>query len=651
MSSAIRIAVLANASQAKRELNDVAGTSSKVGSKLKSFGKVAALGLAAAGAGAAIFAKSAISAASDAQQSLGATETVFGKFSKDVIATSDQAATKFGLSAHSYRENANLIGSLLKNQGVATKDLGGETQNLIGHAADMAATFGGTTKNSVDALGAALKGEFERLESYGVSIKASTVSTLLAARGQDKLTGAAADAAKRTAILDLVMKQSKSSVGAFGRESNTLAHQQQVLGAKFENIKAKLGTFLLPLITKLAVFVSDKVLPALAKWGNAMRGPLAKAVDAVKTALNAVQPIITRVVDFMKKNPAVVKTFAIVLGVLGGALVVVSVAMAVLNAVMLINPFVLVVVAIAALAAGLVYAYKKSETFRKIVDKAWAGIRKATAAVFPVVKAIITRVFGFLKVYLTTMFTIYKTAFKVAWAVIKAVTKTAWTLIKTFVVTPIKALVSFVRNPISTIKTAFSNAWTAIKTKTAETWNAIKTKVVDTITALMEKVRGIKDKVTGAFSGAASWLYNAGKDIIQGLIDGVGSLIGTFTDKLKKLTDLIPDIKGPPSRDRRLLYDNGRLIMQGLIHGFERDIPGVKRTLEGLTRDIGGFGASIDSRLTLDARSVLADRNASGSHNTISVRFTAAQISAMQRGREIVADIDAFESGGGRRAS
>lgn len=41
-----------------------------------------------------------------------------------------------------------------------------------------------------------------------------------------------------------------------------------------------------------------------------------------------------------------------------------------LNAVMAANPILLVVVAIAALAAGLVLAYNKSETFRDLVDKA-----------------------------------------------------------------------------------------------------------------------------------------------------------------------------------------------------------------------------------------------------------------------------------------
>lgn len=51
-----------------------------------------------------------------------------------------------------------------------------------------------------------------------------------------------------------------------------------------------------------------------------------------------------------------------------------------LNAAMSANPIALVVLALAALGVGLVVAYKKSETFRQIVDGAFRGI--ATAATF-----------------------------------------------------------------------------------------------------------------------------------------------------------------------------------------------------------------------------------------------------------------------------
>jgi hypothetical protein len=57
-------------------------------------------------------------------------------------------------------------------------------------------------------------------------------------------------------------------------------------------------------------------------------------------------------------------------------------AQALLNIAMDANPVVLVVAAIAALAAGLVIAYEKSETFRKIVDSLFGVIKTVTGAVW-----------------------------------------------------------------------------------------------------------------------------------------------------------------------------------------------------------------------------------------------------------------------------
>lgn len=55
-------------------------------------------------------------------------------------------------------------------------------------------------------------------------------------------------------------------------------------------------------------------------------------------------------------------------------------AQAVLNISLLANPIGLVIIAITALVAGLVFAYKHSDRFRAIVDAAWAGIKVGVKA-------------------------------------------------------------------------------------------------------------------------------------------------------------------------------------------------------------------------------------------------------------------------------
>lgn len=99
-------------------------------------------------------------------------------------------------------------------------------------------------------------------------------------------------------------------------------------------------------------------------------------------------------------------------------------------------------------------------------------------------------------------------------------------------------------------------------------------------------VRGIPGQIGGVFSGAGDWLWDAGRRIINGLIDGIQSQISRLKNKLRELTNLIPDWKGPADRDRKLLTPSGRLIMRGLIAGIASQMPVVRAELAGFTTDL-----------------------------------------------------------------
>lgn len=108
-------------------------------------------------------------------------------------------------------------------------------------------------------------------------------------------------------------------------------------------------------------------------------------------------------------------------------------------------------------------------------------------------------------------------------------------------------------------------------------------------------VRGIPGQIGGVFSSAGDWLWNAGTQIIQGLINGIQSKINSLKSKLRELTNLIPNWKGPADRDRRLLVPSGRLIMTGLLAGIVSQVPVLQAQLASITSGISReFGAGVD---------------------------------------------------------
>lgn len=66
------------------------------------------------------------------------------------------------------------------------------------------------------------------------------------------------------------------------------------------------------------------------------------------------------------------------------------------NAALTANPIGIVVVAIGALVAAIIYAYRNNETFRKIVDRVWAGIKLAIQGAWIAIKPVFNALKGFI---------------------------------------------------------------------------------------------------------------------------------------------------------------------------------------------------------------------------------------------------------------
>ncbi|MFI6238335.1 hypothetical protein ACIBEF_00485 [Micromonospora sp. NPDC050795] len=99
---------------------------------------------------------------------------------------------------------------------------------------------------------------------------------------------------------------------------------------------------------------------------------------------------------------------------------------------------------------------------------------------------------------------------------------------------------------------------------------------------------GLRGRITSAVGNLGSLLYNAGRSIINGLINGIRSALGALQSTLNYVTSVIPDWKGPPDRDRKLLEPAGSSIMGGLIRGIRGELPALRSELGGVTTLVAG---------------------------------------------------------------
>lgn len=277
----LKIDIVADAKGVGAGVSDADRKLGGLGKNAARAGKMVGLGLAAAGAAVIGLGVASVKSASSLEQSQGAVQSVFGKSARVVERYAATSATRLGLAGSAYRDLSAVVGSQLKNMGQSQGEAAKSSDKLISLGADLAATFGGSVSDAVGAVGSLLRGERDPIERYGVSLKQADIDAGVAAKGLGNLTGAALKQAQSQVTLELLTKQTAGAQGAFSRESNTLAGQQARLGAQFEDVKAKLGRGLLPMLTATAAWVNERLLPAAKRLGGELAARLGPAMAQV----------------------------------------------------------------------------------------------------------------------------------------------------------------------------------------------------------------------------------------------------------------------------------------------------------------------------------------------------------------------------------
>jgi hypothetical protein len=236
---------------------------------------------ALAGTAVVSFLSDAVKAAGDLEQSVGGVDAVFKQSAEAVHAFGKTAAESVGLSRNEFNELITVTGAMLKNKGL--EDFAQKSLDLVQIGADLSATYGGSAKEAVEALNAAMRGESDPIERYGISLNETAVNAELMKKGLNKLTGAALEQAKAQARIDIITRQSADAMGKFASESDTLQGQQQRLNAQWEDAKAQLGQALLPALTNVVQAMRGGVDAALAiaHAFEAIPGPVKAALGAI----------------------------------------------------------------------------------------------------------------------------------------------------------------------------------------------------------------------------------------------------------------------------------------------------------------------------------------------------------------------------------
>nr|BFF26870.1 hypothetical protein GCM10025732_48350 [Glycomyces mayteni] len=244
------------------------------------------------------------------------------------------------------------------------------------------------------------------------------------------------------------------------------------------------------------------------------------------------------------------------------------------------------------------------DEIKAAISAAWDWIKENAIAVWTAISDFFSGIINGIKQFFIDMAVDFLIEWMLWQAKIKGFWEDLWNGIKNFFKGIWDFIVQFVQNKIDEFW-AGVQALAQLKAKFDE-WvgNAVDA-AVDKFWELVEWAGNLPGEILDALGDMGSWLYNAGKDLIQGFIDGIDNMVDNVKDTLTSLTDKLTSWKGPPKRDKVIFEPAGEMAMGSFERGLKNGIPAIRSFLQGFTRDIElTTNANIRSTLPGERRGV-----------------------------------------------
>jgi TP901 family phage tail tape measure protein len=373
--------------------------------------------------------------------------------------------------------------------------------------------------------------------------------------------------------------------------------------------------------------MKQEVALALVPLGHALMG----VFEGLRPLLTGLIGVVTRVSEAFASLPSGVQSVIVVLGAVaaavGPALMIAGkvttfiaghpALLLKLKAALLAltGPVGAVILAVGALIAVFVYLYKTNEDFREKVNAAWDAVKGAVTGAVEYLTPYLAAAWEYLKAITGAAWEgirliVESVAAAITWiwdtygAQIVAVVTAAWNQIRLTIETALGIIRGVVQFFTALFRGDWKGAWDAIKsiTEAMRRWlSGTFGNIRDAVLAVWQVFTDALGRLFGAARdtilsiGSAIWnglrslpqtLYTIGRDAVQGLIDGLRSLLGKVKDVASDIASSIAgkitgffDI-GSPSR---LMFGIGKNITEGLELGIRADLPDVDRELRAMT--------------------------------------------------------------------
>lgn len=249
----------------------------------------------------------------------------------------------------------------------------------------------------------------------------------------------------------------------------------------------------------------------------------------------------------------------------------------------------------------------------------WNALVEISTTVFNFVKNIIMTVWGFIGPYvIATVKTIWDFIVK-AWNAITSTSKSVWEGLRSFFTGLWTYLVGLFQGAVNRVAAIF-NGIRVIVDKVRAFFGELKAAADKGVGPLIEFVKGIPKRIFDALGNVGTVLYEAGRKIIQGFIDGIKSmgtaLKNTGKDALNGLRNLFPfsPAKEGPFSGKGWTFHSGTSLIEDFAKGIDK---ASTVSLASIMGAVSGVAANLTVTQSATAATTTSSAPVSGTSTTI----------------------------------
>ncbi|MEQ4716089.1 hypothetical protein [Nonomuraea sp. B19D2] len=210
-------------------------------------------------------------------------------------------------------------------------------------------------------------------------------------------------------------------------------------------------------------------------------------------------------------------------------------------------------------------------------ERAWNGVKELFSGIWDAIVAIAE-----------TIWNNFIEQFKAALALVDDDWEEHWNQVSDFAEDIWRGIVDWLKARVADVGRIL-DWFGSLPGKFSQWFGEVKNAVVSRFNDVVSFVQSIPSRIQGAFTYAGSWLYNAGRAIVQGLWNGIVSLwnwvVSNWNNMVTNLINIVKSILGIASPSK-VMHEMGEFLSMGLARGINASAGLVDKAVTGLAEGV-----------------------------------------------------------------